>query len=233
MYLGEALRDINAKLYVNESSKFTVPLIRLLDYVGDSEYFLYRGKWYIFSKSFLDSLLGLIKSIKVERMDMEFTATEHVAWKEAHKDDKLKYPERYVINKIIQQNPQLQDVDRSFDYKRYNGKKATIEISDIYDPNNAEINVVKIGEAKDFGYAFDQAALTLALMRNNQYVKADSSAITVKKLRLTLVSPRVNVPGSAADINSLSFQIKLGELMNLAKEKYVELVVSFAKYLKS
>jgi len=226
------LRDINAKLYVNEGSKFTVELVRLLDFVGDGDHFLYRGKWYIFSKSFLDSLLEIIKAVPVEQMSMEFSKAEHDAWKDAHKEEKVKYPERYVIDKITNANKSLQNVDRSFDYKQYNKKKATVEVCDIYDPQNAEINVVKIGAAKDFGYAFDQAALTLNLTKNNIYTTRDGNDIEVKKLRLTLVAKNVQVPQDATKINSLSFQIKLGELMNLAKEKSVELLVNFAKYNK-
>jgi uncharacterized protein (TIGR04141 family) len=228
--LDTTLRDINAKLYVNDSSKFTVPLIKLLDYVGDSEYFLYRGKWYIFSESFLNSLLELIKTAPVEQMQMEFTKAEHQVWQTNHEDDEVKYRERYVIDKIVQANEGFRDIDRVFDYKQYNGKKAKIEVSDIYDPAHSEINVVKIGEAKDFGYAFDQAALVLTFIQANKYVLGDGSSIEVKRLRLTLVSSNVTTPESPADINSLSFQIKLGELMNLAREKSVDLVVTFAKY---
>lgn len=95
----------------------------------------------------------------------------------------------------------------------------TILACDIYDPAQAEINVVKTGDAKDFGYAFDQGALTLNFAQGNQYTKLDGSTLGVKRLRLALVSPNATTPRSSTDVNSLSFKIKLGGLMNLAIEK--------------
>lgn len=228
--LATALRDINAKLCVNGSTKFSVPLIRLFDYVGDGQYFLYRGKWYIFNKSLLDSLLELIKTVPIERMNMQFSAAEHAKWQQEHKDENVKYRERYVVDTIVQAQKGLQDIDRVLDYRQYNGKKAKLEVSDVYDPEAGEINVVKIGEAKDFGYAFDQATLTLTFTQNNHYTTAEGETIAVKRLKVTLLSSNATVPADAAAINSLSFQLKLGELMNLATEKGVQLVVAFAKY---
>ena len=240
--LSTSLRDIKAKLYVNESSKYTVDLINLLDFVGDDNSFLYRGEWYLFSDTFLNNLRELIKTVALEPLVLEFNYTEHEEWKAAHiaaedqkgikKKDRVTYPERYVIDKIIKNGTGLKDVDRSFDYKRYNNKRLSVEVSDIYDNANEEINVVKIGDAKDFSYAFDQAALTLNLLKANQYVLEDGTLLSVKQLRLSLLSSKVHTPQAATDIESLSFQIKLGELMNLAKEKNVKLVVSFAKYTK-
>jgi hypothetical protein len=238
--LSQSVRDIKAKLYVNESCKFTVDLIRLLDYVGDDNSFLYGGDWYMFSDSFLDNLLTLIKTVKLEPLDLEFDYTEHDAWKVAYleaqkgikKKDRVTYPERYAIDKIIKNGTNLKDVDRLLDYKRYNKKRLSLEVSDVYNAEKQEINVVKIGDAKDFGYAFDQAALTLSFLKANQYKLEDGTVLGVKQLRLSLLSSKVNTPRDATDIKSFSFQIKLGELMNLAKEKNVQLIVSFAKYKK-
>lgn len=240
--LTTSLRDVKAKLYVNESSKYTVDLIKLLDFVGDDNSFLYRGEWYIFSETFLNNLREQIQAVVLEPLGMEFSYMEHEAWKAAHiaaeekkgtkKKDRVTYPERYAIDKIIKNGTGLKDIDRSLDYKRYNNKRLSVEVSDIYDAANKEINVVKIGDAKDFSYAFDQAALTLNLLKANQYEMEDGTLVSVKQLRLSLLSSKVNTPQAATDIESLSFQIKLGELMNLAKEKNVKLIVSFAKYTK-
>lgn len=240
--LSTSLRDIKAKLYVNENSKYTTDLIKLLDFVGDDNSFLYRGEWYIFSDTFLNNLRELIQTVALEPLSMEFNYTEHEAWKAAHiaaeekkgtkKKDRVTYPERYAIDKIVKNGTNLKDVDRSFDYKKYSGKRLAVEVSDIYDAANDEICVVKIGEAKDFGYAFDQAALTLNLLISNQYEMEDGTFVPVRQLRLSLLSSKKSTPQVATDIESLSFQIKLGELMNLAKEKNVKLVVSFAKYTK-
>jgi uncharacterized protein (TIGR04141 family) len=240
--LGTSLRDIKAKLYVNESSKYTADLIKLLDFVGDDNSFLYRGEWYIFSDTFLNNLRDLIQTVTLEPLGMEFGYTEHEAWKIAHiaaeeqkgtkKKDRVTYPERYAIDKIVKNGTNLKDIDRSFDYKKYSGKRLAVEVSDIYDVANEEISVVKIGEAKDFSYAFDQAALTLNLLKANQYEMEDGTSVLVRRIRLSLLSSKVNTPKVATDIESLSFQIKLGELMNLAKEKNVKLIVSFAKYTK-
>ncbi len=232
--LEDVLRDIKVKVFVNESSKFTTKLINLLDYVGDEKYFLHRGKWYIFSQTFLDNLITLVGSIPTEVVSTPFSATELKEWQEAHKDDKkLKYRERYVIDKIIQQDKNLQDWDRELDYKNINGKKVSMEVSDIYDPKSGEINVVKIGDAKDFGYAFDLAAITLNFTRSNKYTKQDGSIIEIKRLKLSLVTPNAKIPDDANDVNSLSFKIKLGELANLAREKGIDLTIAFAKYDKA
>jgi len=238
--LSKSLRDIKAKLFVNESSKFTVDLIRLLDYVGVGNAFLYRGDWFIFSDSFLENLMQSIASVTLEPLDLEFDYLEHEAWKLEHekkqkgvkKKDKIIYPERYAIDKIISNGHGLKNIDRALDYRRYNKTKLSVEISDIYDPQHEEMSVVKIGSAKDFGYAFDQAALTLNLVKANQYTMQDGTILPVKKLRLSLLSSKKATPKEVADIESLSFRIKLGALMNLAKEKNVDLVVSFAKYTK-
>lgn len=238
--LGKSLRDIKAKLFVNESSKFTVELIRLLDYVGDGNSLLYRGDWYIFSDSFLDNLMQSLTSVTLEPLSLEFSYLEHEAWKVEHeekqkgvkKKNKVVYPERYAIEKIIKNGNGLKDIDRALDYRRYNKSKLSVEVSDIYDSANEEMNVVKIGNAKDFGYAFDQAALTLNLLKANQYTLHDGTILPVRKLRLSLLSSKVNTPKDVADIESLSFRIKLGALMNLAKEKNVQLILSFAKYTK-
>lgn len=235
-----SLRGIKAKLFVNESSKFTVDLIRLLDYVGDGNAFLYQGSWFIFSDSFLENLMQSIASVTLEPLGLEFSYLEHEAWKLDHekrqkgvkKKDKLIYPERYAIDKIIAHGSGLKNIDRVLDYRRYNKSKLSIELADIYDPLNEEMNVVKIGDAKSFGYAFDQAALTLNLTKANQYTTQDGEVLTVKRLRLSLLSQSANTPTDAASIESLSFRIKLGALVNLAKEKNVQLVVSFAKYTK-
>lgn len=240
--LSTSLRNIKAKLYVNENSKYTTDLIKLLDFVGDDNSFLYRGEWYIFSDTFLNNLRELIQTVTLEPLSMEFNYAGHEAWKAAHiaaeekngtkKKDRVTYPERYAIDKIVKNGTNLKDVDRSFDYKKYSGKRLAVEVSDIYDAANEEICVVKIGEAKDFGYAFDQAALTLNLLISNQYEMEDGTFVPVKQLRLSLLSSKKSTPQVATDIESLSFQIKLGELMNLAKEKNVKLIVSFAKYTK-
>jgi uncharacterized protein (TIGR04141 family) len=228
--LRTALREIKVKLYINDTAKFTVDLIALLDYVGDSEYLLHRGKWYIFSQSFHESLQNLVATVPVERSLITFSKAEFRIWQKAHQNETINYRERYAINKIITSGKGLQDFDRSLDYKLLNKKKMSLEVSDIYDPAEAEINVVKIGDAKDFGYAFDQAALTLEHTRANQYEFEDGTKINIRKLRLTLISTRVNIPKNASDINSLIFQIKLSELLALAKDRDVELIVAFAKY---
>lgn len=229
--LSTSLRDIKAKLYVNESSKFTVTLVKLLDFVGE-KCFLYRGEWYIFSDNFIKSLTTLIESVAIEQLVLEFSEAELHAWQELHREENVKYRERYVIDKMIQQNTNLQNFDRSQDYKNVNGKKTNIEVSDIYDPATNEINVVKIGGAKDFGYAFDQAIRTLSLVSANQYALENGNTVKIDALRVTLVTTNVAIPANATDINSLSFQIKLGELVNLANEKNVNLLLSFAKYEK-
>jgi uncharacterized protein (TIGR04141 family) len=230
LQLSDIIRELKVKFYVNETSKFTVSLINMLDYMGNDDTFLHRGKWYLFSQSFVDTLTTLIASVEIAQLGMGFSKTEHEKWKQANQDKAINYREKYVIDKILQSNPSLIEYDRSVDYKNLNGKKTNIEVSDIYDSRNEEIIVVKIGDAKDFGYAFDQAMRTLSLMSGNTYHLEDGSNIRISKLRLLLVTTNMNIPAHATDINSLSFYIKLSELMNQATEKQVQLILSFDKY---
>lgn len=231
--LGNCIRDIKAKLFVNNRGRHSTDLLRMIDFVGEDNAFLHQGKWYIFSDSFMETLEQLVSNVDVGHSKFEFSKSEHEQWKtELPEEEKVNYREKYVIDKIVKSDSRYTDNDRSFDYKPSSGKLYSIEVSDIYDSKTNEVIVVKIGGAKDFGYAFDQAIRTLSLVSNNKYHYEDDTTIQVNSIQLMLVSDQLTMPSSANEINSLSFKIKLGELMRVASEKNVKLNLSFAKYTK-
>lgn len=231
--LADVLRELKVKFFVNETSKFTVPLVNMIDFIGDENTFLYRGKWYIFSQSYMETLQASIQDVQVIPQNVGFSKAELTKWQEANKNKKVKYREKYVIDKLIQLKPSLVEYDRVVDFKNLNGKKTNIEVSDLYDGETKEIIVVKIGDAKDFGYAFDQAIRTLSLISAKKYISEKGKKIHVAKVRVFLVTTNKVMPTKVTDINSLSFQIKLSELVNLAAEKSVELSLTFDKYENS
>jgi len=231
--LGNCIRDIKAKLFVNDRGKHSTYLLKMIDFVGENNAFLHQGKWYIFSKSFMEALEQLVSNVNVSRSEFEFSKSEHEQWKiEQPEEEKVNYRERYVIDKIVKSDTRYVENDRNFDYKPSSGKTYAIEVSDIYDTETDEVIVVKIGGAKDFGYAFDQAIRTLSMVLNNKYTYENKTTIQVNNIKLMLVSDQSVIPSSASEINSLSFKIKLGELMRVASEKNVKLNLVFAKYVK-
>jgi uncharacterized protein (TIGR04141 family) len=226
------LRQIAVQVLVGSRSKFTVPLVNLIDYLGDDQTFLYRGKWHIFNKSFIESIQASLENVNVNTSSITFSDAEHRQWRQNNPAERVNYPEIYIISKLVEANPSLIVNDRSFEYPHAGGKKYTIEVSDILDKPNKKMIVVKRGDAKDFSYAFNQATISMGLIQNGKFALTSGEKIELTEVELFLASVRVTTPASLNDVESLNFQIQLNELMTLANEKRVKLTVTFAKYEK-
>jgi len=97
--LRENWQDFKAQMLIDGQSKFTIPLIKLIEYCSDDNVFLYRGEWFIFNESFIDNLHSVLSKIKVDKFSLAFFENEFTKWREKNKE-KLRYRERFILEKI-------------------------------------------------------------------------------------------------------------------------------------
>lgn len=228
--LSETIREIQVQVFVDETSKFHAKLVALLEYVGDENTFLYKGKWFYFNQSFLEYLTDSVSSIATTVSPTVFTKNEHEDWRQANPTLKVNYREQYVLNKLADQMNGFVINDRELDYKHIGGKKLSIEISDLIDRENKTLLVAKIGEAKDFAYAANQASTALSMVDDNKYRTEAGEIIDVEKIVLFFACTNATTPSNVSDVSSINFLLQLNELLLLAREKKVELSITFAKY---
>jgi len=104
-------------------------------------------------------------------------------------------------------------------------------VGDLYNRPKKEIFVVKIGEPRDFSYAFDQASVVLNNMKNSKYILNNSNNIYIKFMNILLIFRKNRELNSPMDTKSLIFEIKLNELYRLAQEKGVKLKLLYTTIL--
>lgn len=191
----------------------------------------FSGKWYLFNKSFIESLQSEVDKIHFERSSTIYKRSEHQKWVVDNPSEKVNYPEKYLLNELESQNPQYLQNDRELDYKHVNGKNYSIEVSDLINENSQEIVIVKIGNPKDFSYAANQSLLTISQIINNKYTyEKDNRKIEIKNLTLYLATKNKTLPEKLSGFNSLNFLIQLNELSINATEKNIKLKVILTQY---
>lgn len=228
--LAQSVSQIRVQVLVDGDAKYTVPLIRLMEYHDDdSKCFLFRGKWFHFNQSFLDTLHTALANVVVERFPMDFVEAEFKAW-EAERQERVHYRERFVLTKISDQLG-YEIFDRSMDYQHAGDKSYAIEVGDLYDDVNQKIVVAKIGSPRDFSYAFDQAYAVLSNVVGGEYIVNGGQNIPIKEVEVLLIFKTDRVLNSATDTQSLIFEIKLNELNRIAQERNVQLKLSCSTIL--
>jgi hypothetical protein len=223
---------LKVQVFIDDRSIFSTELIKLLEFVGEDNVFLYKGKWFYFNKSFNESLCESVEKISTDHSPLIFLRSEYNDWVQNHQDTEIRYPERYLLDKLKESNPSYEIYDRRLDYRHVSGKTFSIEVGDIFDDSEKSLIVAKIGSGNEFAYASNQAALALQQITDNKYKTQNGLEFEIQKLNLFFASKNVNTPTKITDIQSLNFFLQLNELQLIAQEKNVKMVVTFAKFLE-
>lgn len=218
------LPKIKVQIIVDGQSKYTVPLLNIIEYYSSEKEFLYKGKWFAPNESFVQQLHRSLNNIPLNAFGEDFSEQEFSDW-QSNNEGGVKYRERFIIEKL--HSAHAWDIyDREMEYiPSGNNKKYPIEVGDLYDETQKKMYIVKIGAPKDFSYAFDQAAAVLHKLENNQFTTADNRSIEIKNIALLLVFKTERNLQNITDTKSIIFEIKLGDLQNLAIEKNVGIEV--------
>jgi uncharacterized protein (TIGR04141 family) len=228
--LAESLSSIKAQIFVGSESKYSVQLIKLIEYYDDETgCFLFRGKWFQFNESFIEALHRMLANVPVSAFGTTFSEAEFNTWRLAQ-TEAIKYRERFIIEQIHTQQG-FEVLDRNLDYQNVSNKTYSIEVGDLYDAANETVIVAKIGAPRDFGYAFDQAFATLSSLQGRSYTTSGGRVIAVKEVELLLIFKTNRTLESATATGSLIFELKLNELCKLAREKGVQLKISYSTVL--
>lgn len=227
--LKDCLQKIKIQFLVDGESKYTVPLLQLIEYYGDDKSFLYKGKWFYFNESFIESLHNALAKVGVSEFGTAFSESEFKAWQKTNKS-KVNYRERFVIEKIHEES-KFEILDRDLDYLGIGDKKYQLEIGDLYDSKSKSLYVVKIGSPSDFGYAFDQTFTLLSNVKGQKYISSDNKAYLIETVNVLIIFRTNRKLKDAIDTKSLIFEIKLNELQKIAFEKNIKLNLTFTTIL--
>jgi hypothetical protein len=88
--------------------------------------------------------------------------------------------------------------------------------------------VIKIGNPRDFGYAFDQAMLVLHNIQGGKFKVNGTTEVSIKTMTVLLLFKSDRTLDDITSTNSLIFELKLDELRKLALEKGVILEVQYS-----
>lgn len=225
--LQRELPEIRVQIIVDGQSKYTTQLLNLVEYVTGGNVFLYRGKWFYFNTSFIEELHKSLDNILPSRFTDSFSEDEFMAWEKSLPEDAVKYRERFVIVKMSDLHG-FEVYDRKLEYIPYGGKKYSIEVGDVYDKENKRMYVVKIGDPRDFAYAFDQAMIVLHNMIGKKFNIATGGSIEINIMTILLIFRTEKTLEKVTGTKSLLFELKLDELRKLATEKGVTLEVQYS-----
>lgn len=219
--LSGVFNSLKVVVVSNDTGRtFTRDLIKFIDYTDDEEKcYLESGKWKQFNDDYIDDLKYWIEQVKLSNLDFEFSKLEFDEWCQNEKKTKNPaYKELFYNTKLSKQlNYEL--YDRKMDYRLKSG----IEICDLYDTQNKKIIVTKRGEAKDFGYAVDQANSVLSLVMNGMYTSEKGTKIPIKELELLLIlTKRKNKIKNLDEFKSFIFLSKINAIYALCREKGIE-----------
>lgn len=224
--LQNELPKLKVQIIVDGQSKYTTNILNIIEYHSGRDIFLYKGKWFVFNESFVEQLHHSLQNMLPARFPDSFSEEEFSVWQAARAAG-IKYRERFVIEKIHETHG-YEIYDRVMDYIPYGTNKYRIEVGDIYDRDNKRMYVVKIGEPKDFGYAFDQAMVVLHNMQGNQYQESVGQLVEIDIMTVLLLFQSERTMSNVTDINSIIFLLKLDELRKLALEKDVNLEIQYS-----
>jgi len=224
--LENELPKIKVQIIVDGQSKYTTHLINLIEYHSDNQIFLYKGKWFAFNASFIEQLHQSLESITPVRFPDSFSEAEFSTWRD-ERTEGVKYRERFVIEKI-QETHGYEVYDREMEYIPYGSKKYQLEVGDVYDSEQKKMFVVKIGNSRDFGYAFDQAMIVLHNMQGNKFKVGTETEVVIDTVAILLLFKSERVLEKVTDTQSIIFELKLDELRKLAIEKGVKLEVQYS-----
>lgn len=224
--LNTELLQVKVKIMIDGQSKYTTQLINLIEYHSDNQTFLYKGKWFVFNTSFVEQLHHSLQNITPSHFPDSFSEDDFVAWRDARTKG-VKYRERFVIEKI-QEAHGYTVYDREMEYIPYGKNSYQIEVGDVYDPENEKMFVIKIGNPRDFGYAFDQAMLVLHNTQGGKFKVNGTTDVSIRTMAILLLFKSDRTLDDITSTNSLIFELKLDELRKLALEKVVNLEVQYS-----
>ena len=227
--LQSELPQIRVRIIIDGQSKYTTQLINLIEYHSDDQIFLYKGKWFAFNSSFIEQLHQALESIKPVRFPDSFSESEFTTWRGARTEG-VKYRERFVIEKM-QEMHGYEVYDREMEYIPYGSKKYPLEVGDVYDSGNKKMFVIKIGNPRDFGYAFDQAMLMLHNTHGNKFKVGTETEVVINTVTILLLFKSERTFEKVTDTKSIIFELKLDELRKLAIEQGVKLEIQYSTKL--
>lgn len=221
--LKDNFKDIKVSILVNGQSKFTSSLLAFLDYQDEGNYYLRNGRWYEFNQDFIDELHEQMSEIEVTNIDFDFSHEAYLTWK-GRQGEQLNYKERYYNTEMAKKYGYTL-YDRNLDLHR--GKK--IEVCDMYDKSTKKIIVTKRGEPVDLGYAIDQAHTVVKLVNHGRYQVhvPRKKKLPIHNVELLLIfKKRKSKIASLSEINSLTFQTKINDLLAACRDKGLGFSVS-------
>lgn len=224
--LQSELPQIKVQIIIDGQSKYTTQLLNLVEYHSDENILLYRGKWFAFNTSFIEQLHQSLENITPSRFVDSFSEEEFSTWRDSRTDG-VKYRERFVIEKMHETHG-YEVYDREMEYIPYGNKKYPLEVGDVYEKENKRMFVVKIGNPRDFGYAFDQAMLVLHNMRGKKFRVTTANEVDINIITILLLFKTERTLEKVTDTKSIIFELKLDELRKLALEKEVSLEVQYS-----
>ena len=220
------LKDLKLVVRSDQGRTFTKELIYFIDYQDDdTRCYLENGRWKEFNNDYLEDLQFWVKKIEIATRDINFNEEDFLNWCSREKESGNPAYKELYYNKVLSERGEYQLYDRKIDFKL----KRNIEICDVYDPLNKKIIVTKRGDARNLGYALDQASSVISLISNGRYIPSDGGYIEVDEVELWLIfTNRSNPIQSLMDIRSFTFLSKINALYAMCREKDLKFSVSFS-----